>query len=395
MSEYTDRINSFNRAVEDTREHAENIANQIANVKAIAADKTRSMFDKVNDSVGSVSGAISTGAQIIHTYKHGKVLTFLERHDINQALGRNGNSGTKNAGNELLDTIDQARNAPTAGLSPDSAGIQLPEATPADLVSSLKGRLIGNEEEGAQPNDLAVAAKSKGAIKEANEASNNEEAADLINQQPSVAETSFTSAGARRVEGDSAPESAVQGAEPEAEQATGTAVKLFSKPGLENAKTYTAEGLDPARAGGSDMSPADRLDFAKQFTESDNSGSNFLRPVQGAVEDVEGAADAGSDLVGAVSNAGSVANIAKSVAGTLAKGSGEAVEGGLADSVAAGLEAAAPETGPIAPLVAAVGGLVALGSSLAGLFHKHKTTTAPPPPPPVQAQIGADLSVSK
>ena len=91
MTDYTDRINSFNRAVEDTREHAENIANQIANVKAIAADKTRSMFDKVNDSVGSVSGAISTGAQIIHTYKHGKVLTFLERHDINQALGRNGN----------------------------------------------------------------------------------------------------------------------------------------------------------------------------------------------------------------------------------------------------------------------------------------------------------------
>ena len=48
--------------------------------------------------------------------------------------------------------------------------------------------------------------------------------------------------------------------------------------------------------------------------------------------------------------------------------------------------------GPAAPIVGLVGGLISLGTTIAGLFHKK-----PPPkkeaPPPAQAQsIGANLS---
>ena len=140
MSLYAERVEQFNKSVDDARGHAENIASQVENLKAIQRDPTRSLFDKVNDSVGGVSGAIGQAAQIYHQYKHGQVLTFLERHDINTALGKVGNGGMKNAGNEINNTLDLVKNAPRAGLSPNSEGLQLPDAN--ELVSSLKVVLL-------------------------------------------------------------------------------------------------------------------------------------------------------------------------------------------------------------------------------------------------------------
>ena len=63
------------------------------------------------------------------------------------------------------------------------------------------------------------------------------------------------------------------------------------------------------------------------------------------------------------------------------------------DAAAAGLEEAAPEAGPLAPVLGLVGALVGIGTSIAAAFHKK-----PPPPPPPSAStldiqsVGANLS---
>lgn len=389
MSTYASRIEDFNKSVSDAREHADNIASQIENLKAINRDSTSSLYDKVNDSIGGVAGAVGQAAQLYHTYKHGKVLTFLERHDINQALGKGGNGGVKNAGNELLNTIDQARNAPRAGLSPNSAGIQLPKAS--DLASSLKGRIIGNESQGAGAGDLGQLVGRKTALPDSSDPLPQSSIDNFTASNPETAETSFGSGGnVTQKQGKSITD--LQPAE--ADEPTGTAIKAST----EGKTLFTPQGLDPERAGASKLSPADREAFAKQFTESSSEPlSNPVNAISGGEKVVTNLAEGAGDLAGDVANAGKIAGkVGQTIGSTLGKIAGEGGGNTIADAVAGGLEAAAPETGPIAPLVAAVGGLVALGSSIAKMFHKNKP---PPPvvaPPPAPAtQIGANLSVSK
>ena len=381
MSKYSERAEGFAKSLEDAREHAENIASQVANIKALNRDPQRALFDKVNDSVGTVSGAVGNVAQIIHQYKHGRVTTFIERHEINQALGRYGNSGTKNAGNEILNTIDQARNAPRAGVAPNSQALQLPQAKPADLVSSLKGRIIGNMPDGAKPSDLAEAARATGAIPEQSDAQNVAEASALVNKPsaPAETETNIDEAVAAR--------EAEAAARPAPAGTTETAKSFLDKP-------LPEEGAGKVLADAEQPIGSSILGESSQLLQPIKINTNAISGGEESVDNLAGAAAEG--VQGAVSNVGKAANVAKSIGSTLAKNVGEASESSLPDAISAGIEAAAPETGAIAPLVAAVGGLVALGSSMAKIFHKNKP---PPPialaPPPVASQIGANLSVSK
>ena len=74
------------------------------------------------------------------------------------------------------------------------------------------------------------------------------------------------------------------------------------------------------------------------------------------------------------------------------EGGGQALSGAVEslapEEIAGGLEAAAPETGPLAPFVAAVGGLVQLGTSIADAFHH---TDMPKPVAP-KVNVGENLS---
>jgi hypothetical protein len=396
MSKYSERAEGFAKSLEDAREHAENIASQVANIKALNRDPQRALFDKVNDSVGTVSGAVGNVAQIIHQYKHGRVTTFIERHEINQALGRYGNSGTKNAGNEILNTIDQARNAPRAGLAPNSQALQLPEAKPADLVSSLKGRIIGNMPDGAKPSDLAEAARATGAIPEQSDAQSVAQASALVNKPSAPAETAPAEGNPSGVEAETNIDEAVAAREAEAAARPAPAAPSGA---AEPARSFLNKPL-PEEGAGKALADAEQpigssiLGESSQLLQPIKINTNAISGGEEAVDNLAGAATEG--VQGAVSNVGKAANVAKSIGSTLAKNVGEASESALPDAISAGIEAAAPETGPIAPLVAAVGGLVALGSSMAKIFHKNKP---PPPialaPPPVASQIGANLSVSK
>ncbi len=381
MSLYAERVEQFNKSVDDAREHAENIASQVENLRAIQRDPTRSLFDKVNDSVGGVAGSIGQAAQIYHQYKHGQVLTFLERHDINTALGKVGNGGLKNAGNEINNTLDLVKNAPRAGLSPNSQGLQLPDAN--ELVSSLKGRIIGNEEQGATPADLGQLVGRTTALPD--KADNL--GADAVKQALTAQAPRQELAPPQETNIDEA--FAAREAEGAARQAPveGITRNFLTKP-------LPAEGAGKTLADAEQPIGSSLLGEASEALQPIKINTNVISGGEKAVGNLaQTAGDLGGDVDEAVSVAGNVAKAAGSAVGRMAgEGGGEL----LGDTIASGMEAVAPETGPIAPFVAAVGGLVALGSTLAGLFHKNK----PPPQvqaiaPPAAAQIGANLSVSK
>ena len=399
MSLYAERIEQFNKSVDDAKLHADNIASQVENLKAINRDPARSLFDKVNDSVSGVAGAIGNAAQIYHTYKHGKVLTFLEQHDINTALGRAGKGGLKNAGNETLNAIDQARNAPLSGVSPNSESLQLPKAN--ELVSSLKGRIIGNESEGASPADLGqLVGRTKALADKADNLSS-----DAVNQVLSAPQQKADIQPPQALGGPAPPSEGSRAAPAEVETnldavADAREVEAQPQPALESvtrnflSRPLPAEGAGKALADAEQPIGSSILGEAAEGLQPIKINTNAISGGEKAIENLTSrAGDLGGDVDNAVNVAGTVA---KSAGSTLGKMAGEGGGELLGDTIATSMEAVAPETGPIAPLVAAVGGLVALGSSLAGLFHKNK----PPPKiqpvaPPAAAQIGANLSVAK
>jgi hypothetical protein len=87
------------------------------------------------------------------------------------------------------------------------------------------------------------------------------------------------------------------------------------------------------------------------------------------------------------------ANQAGSTAAKIASGAAEeAGEEGAGMAAGEGIDMMAGLAGPAAPLVALVGGLVSLGTTIAGLFH-HKPKPVTPPPSKVNTMnVGANLS---
>jgi len=110
-----------------------------------------------------------------------------------------------------------------------------------------------------------------------------------------------------------------------------------------------------------------------------NGGGDNINPGQGARP---GAAAADADGAGAGADAGAGAG----AAGAGAE-SGEAIAGGIG----AGLDEAAAFSGPAAPIIGLIGGLISLGTTIAGLFHKKPPPTKIAPPPVATASIGGNL----
>ena len=100
------------------------------------------------------------------------------------------------------------------------------------------------------------------------------------------------------------------------------------------------------------------------------------------------AANAGS----AAADSEGAANGAQTAARTIASGAAEAGEEGAGLAAGEGIDMMAGLAGPAAPLVALVGGLVSLGTTIAGLFHHKPKPTTPPPSSVNTMNVGANLS---
>lgn len=321
---YSQRLTSFNDNLTDTINRGKEIAGQAAQLKALNRDPKRSVFDKVNDSVSTVAGIGATGGMILNTYQHGKLTTHIQKYELSKLTGKGGNSGLENAGNEKTGLIDAPRNV-SSGVAPNSESVQLPEsANGSSSLDSLKGRVMGNQEDGAQSTDLGKVVSSK-----------------------------------------SMPESEISN-----------------------------DAFDPQTTAPAAVKSA--VGDARSEIMTDASG-NFQRVGTGAAESA--LKDASTTLTkapGTESMAGTVEQGAASIAKAAASKLGESTGTSIADGIAGGLEAAAPEVGVAAPVLAAVGGLIQLGTTIAGLLHKNK---APPPvtaaAQPAPMQIAANLSEIK
>ena len=324
---YAERLNSFNDNLTDSINRGKEIANQAAQLRAANRDPKKSSFDKINDSISTAAGIGGTGGMILNTYQHGKLTTHIQKYELSKLTGKGGNSGLENAGNEKTGVIDQPKNV-SSGVAPNSESVQLPEsANGSSSLDSLKGRVIGNQGDGAKPTDLGQVTSSK-----------------------SIPETEISN-----------------------------------------------EAFDPESAAPAALKPAGgAVNSARSEIMSDASG-NFQRVGTGAAESA--LKDASTTLTkapGTESMAGTVEQGAASIAKAAASKLGESTGTSIADGIAGGLEAAAPEVGAAAPILAAVGGLIQLGTTIAGLLHKNKQ------PPPVTAaaqpapmQIAANLSEIK
>ena len=312
---YAERINNFNESLNDSVDRAKEIAGQAAQLKALNKDPTRTVFDKVNDSVSTSAGIVGTTAQIYNTYKHGKLTTFLQKFELNKLTGQGGNPGIQNAGKEAKGLIDLPKNV-SSGVAPNSGSVALPQGTQS--LDSLKGKIIGNQSQDAKPTDLGEAVARKAV------------------PDSEVSNDAFDPAAAAPAAVRPAPASI-------APSATGDAADA-----AENSSVGIARGfIDKGRI------------------------SN---------------ASAGENV------ASGAASIAKAAASAAGEASGDTIAG----AVSTGLEALAPEVGPAAPVVAAIGGLIQLGTTIAGLVHKKpKQATVAPPPPPQASQIGVNLSEIK
>ena len=346
---YAERLNNFNENLSEGIDRAKQIGEQAAQLKALNRDSTRSGFDKVNDSINTSAGIGGTAAMIYNTYKHGKLTTFLQKYELSKLTGKGGNSGIENAGNELKGSIDAPRNV-SSGVAPNSESIQLPESSSIqNTVDSIKGRIIGNQTEGAKPTDLGQSISSK-----------------------------------------SLPESEIEN-------------PLFDKGTAEPAAVRPL----PATAGGEradiaqpDITTRDSAEFPRIGQDGliDNASNEAREAAGTAAGDIKNlAGEAAPEAEAGINSlSGGLEQGAAGIARAAASKLGEATGSSIADGIAGGLEAAAPEVGAAAPILAAVGGLIQLGTTIAGLVHKDKK----PPPvvaPPVAApvQIAANLSEIK
>jgi hypothetical protein len=340
---YAERINNFNESLNDSVDRAKEIAGQAAQLKALNKDPTRTVFDKVNDSVSTSAGIVGTTAQIYNTYKHGKLTTFLQKFELNKLTGQGGNPGIQNAGKEAKGLIDLPKNV-SSGVAPNSGSVALPQGTQS--LDSLKGKIIGNQSQDAKPTDLGEAVARKAV------------------PDSEVSNDAFDPASAAPAAVRPAPASI-------APSATGDAADA-----AENSSVGIARGfIDKGRI--SNVDPLENVT---------NEAQNVAKTAGNVLSDVKGAAGAAADA------AGDAASIAKAAASAAGEASGDTIAG----AVSTGLEALAPEVGPAAPVVAAIGGLIQLGTTIAGLVHKKpKQATVAPPPPPQASQIGVNLSEIK
>ena len=148
-------------------------------------------------------------------------------------------------------------------------------------------------------------------------------------------------------------------------------------------------------------------------------GANMASRLQQGAADAHAAANSATANPNATTAGSSVADDASGVnraaqgasnvisKGTsAAEGTGDAIEsgistaskvvGGLSDAadVGDGIAALSGMAGPAAPIVALIGGLVSLGTTIAGLFHKKPPPKKEAPPPAQSMSVGANLQQS-
>jgi len=143
----------------------------------------------------------------------------------------------------------------------------------------------------------------------------------------------------------------------------------------DNAQNQLAPGRNPNGANqNAGNQPGANVD-------GNNNGQNGVNPGQGANQ--------GGNAADDMNDAG--INAARNIAGD-----GTEITEGLetAGDIATGLDTAAAFSGPAAPIIGVVSGLITLGTTIAGLFHHKPAPQKIAPPPPPTSSVGGNLKDS-
>ena len=414
---YAERLNNFNETVNRANETASQASEYAQGLKEKLNDPSASLFSKVNSVVNTTAGTTSTMAGLYTSYKHAKLTNWSTQKDlldVKQGL------------------LDQAK-AKLPGSNPASAvsapARQVPEldnsafSSQAGRVKSLsnagdiKSQIAGDPIAGKNPNMDGLSASDKQDIFDAR----NNIIDQNVKQLPSPAGQGAQGAAGGQAP---APAQAPQGAASNPAQANAPAQ-------AQNVSTdVDAAANDAKNAIGAAQTPVqqsaalgnDANDLASALRQGGGSAVTGLKSIAGIGQDAKAVTSVGDmasqflpgNAPGIINGAKSLANGAQAAvqgAGNAVNGISSDIQAGLSTAaklgasvgedvgsdalsgVATGLLASAPELGPVGLITGAVGGLISLGSTIAGIFESKPKS--PPPPaaaPVIQASVGANLS---
>ena len=404
---YAERLSNFNETVNRANDTASQAAEYAQGLKEKLQDPSADLFSKVNSVVNTTAGTTSSLAGLYTSYKHAKLTNWSTQKDLLDVK------------QGLLDQAKAKAAGSTPASNPGAAAQQVPEldnsafSSQAGRVKSLqnandiKSQIANDPIAGKNPNTDGLSASDKQNIFDAR----NNIIDQNVKQLPSPAGQGAQGAAGGQAP---APAQAPQGA--------------ASNPGQANAPSQAqnvstdvdAAANDAKNAIGSATTPAqqsaalgnDASDLAGALRQGGGSAVTGLKSVAGLGQDTSQLLP--GNAPGILAQAKSLANGAKAAvqgAGNAVSGVSNDVQTGLStaakvganvgedvgeealNATASGLLASAPELGPAGLITGAVGGLISLGSTIAGLFEsKPKPPTPPPVAPVVQASVGANLS---
>ncbi|MAZ73347.1 MAG: hypothetical protein CMC70_09385 [Flavobacteriaceae bacterium] len=403
---YAERLNNFNDTIARANETAQQASEYAQGLKEKLQDPSADLFSKVNSAVNTTAGTTGSLAGLYTAYKHAKLTNWSTQKDLLDVK------------QSLLDQAKSKLPGSTAPSNPGTPAQQVPEldnsafSSQAGRVKSLsnandiKSQIANDPIAGKNPNIAGMSASDKQDIFDAR----NNIIDQNVKQLPSPAGQGASGSAAGNAP---QPAQAPAGASSNPGQANAPAQAQNVSTDVDNAAN------DAKNAIGSATTPAQQTGAVLNDVDT---GAD-LRSAPSAVSGLQALAGSGTpDPAGLLpGNAPGIISQARNLAGgatQATQGAGQAISGVSNDAqsalstvakvganvgedlgedalsgVASGLLASAPELGPAGLITGAVGGLIQLGSTIAGLFESKPKPPAPPPPVPVvQASVGANLS---
>jgi len=411
---YAERLSNFNDTINRANETAAQTSEYVQGLKTKLQDPSADLFSKVNSVVNTAGGTTGSLAGLYTQYKHAKLTNWSTQKDLLDVK------------QSLLDQAKAKAAGSTPASNPGAPAQQTPEldnnafSSQAGRVKSLsnagdiKSQIASDPIAGKNPNTAGLSASDKQDIFDARNNIIDQNVKQL--NSPAGQGASGSAAGQAPQ-----PAQAPQGAASNPGQANAPSQAQNVSTDVDNAANDAKNAIGSATTP-SQQSAAlgnDASDLAAALRSGGGSAVTGLKSVgslglsgddatQAANTILQGNAPgilaqakslgngATQALQGAGNGISNVSNDAQSALSTAAKvgaSVGEDVGEDALSGVATGLLASAPELGPAGLITGAVGGLISLGSTIAGLFEsKPKPPTPPPPVPVVQASVGANLS---
>ena len=420
MDNYTDRLDKFNSMVNTTADHVKQVQDAATTFKNTA------------DPVGlglSITGATAGGASAIAGGITG-IQHFKDMKTMYSGL-KNAVGVAKNSAQTAVGDATQAaqKAAGDAASQANSAG------SSASAAQQAAGSAAADTESAAGGTNSGLLSRLQGILSDSGGSTSGQDATDIVQgfRQTTVAQLKGQAGSAVQTTPDSST-NPVQGDNttnlaPDANEASvapnasGDAVNV-GQSADSDASGVIAQGRQalsnltpaevPAQGGGVTQGMSTGAGSANDPSSAANAGANVQ---QGAADDAQSANSgmrnpngqsntpsgngAGADADtpaggGSTGNAGTSTGASAADTGGGANAGDEAAALAKAAAKSAGEDMAedmglAAFAGPAAPIIGVIGGLVTLGTTIAGLFHHAPPQTKVAPPPPPTSSVGGNL----